>query len=420
MSNSEKIGNTHLFSKTRGGAALDKYEIKGIKQGRKELKKQMKKAKIYTKGNFEVAASSAGLYCDGASKLGWLWVVLSGWKLPLAILGSAAVLTGTYGLSYVNEFAENLLEEIEVIREVEVFKEVFKEVEVEVEVPVEVEVEVEVPVEVEIPVEKESVATVTETVYEAGNSINLVEEMGDAGIIISPSLDFSDDGLTSLLFAPVYNVPCISMADIPEDVDSSAVEGAEQHMDYPFFAYTFYLKNNGTATASYKWEVLLTEESNNVADAAWFMVFQNGEMEFFARVNDDGSMACIPDASVTNMGYSSMPLVDVAKNPDEQYEVVGSYGGRTVYRTLPYAFPSDTVLASGSMSAFMPGDVCKYTLVMWIEGDDPDATDDIMSGNLGFEMSFQAVTAVSHGDGTEGQSEEGDNDTAGMGAIVIE
>jgi hypothetical protein len=35
-----------------------------------------------------------------------------------------------------------------------------------------------------------------------------------------------------------------------------------------------------------------------------------------------------------------------------------------------------------------PGEVTKYTVVMWLEGDDPDCTDALIGGHLGLEMQF--------------------------------
>ena len=37
------------------------------------------------------------------------------------------------------------------------------------------------------------------------------------------------------------------------------------------------------------------------------------------------------------------------------------------------------------------GEVHKYTVVVWIEGDDPDCTNDLIGERIGFEMHMQMV-----------------------------
>ena len=35
------------------------------------------------------------------------------------------------------------------------------------------------------------------------------------------------------------------------------------------------------------------------------------------------------------------------------------------------------------------GDVHKYTVVMWLEGDDPECTDELIGGHMGVEMNMR-------------------------------
>ena len=45
-------------------------------------------------------------------------------------------------------------------------------------------------------------------------------------------------------------------------------------------------------------------------------------------------------------------------------------------------------------------DVHKYTVVIWMEGDDPDCTDEKISGHLGVETNFRLLS-------TEDEEEDG-------------
>jgi len=53
-----------LFKKKRAGVVLTKDEIKQIKAGRKKLRRDMRKMGVKDKKDFELTASSLGLYFD--------------------------------------------------------------------------------------------------------------------------------------------------------------------------------------------------------------------------------------------------------------------------------------------------------------------------------------------------------------------
>ena len=36
-------------------------------------------------------------------------------------------------------------------------------------------------------------------------------------------------------------------------------------------------------------------------------------------------------------------------------------------------------------------EVHKYTVVIWLEGDDPDCTDELIGGNMGLEIYMQMI-----------------------------
>ena len=45
----------------------------------------------------------------------------------------------------------------------------------------------------------------------------------------------------------------------------------------------------------------------------------------------------------------------------------------------------------GERNDVQPGEVHKYTIVVWLEGDDPDCTNDLIGKHIGFEMFMQMV-----------------------------
>ena len=60
-------------------------------------------------------------------------------------------------------------------------------------------------------------------------------------------------------------------------------------------------------------------------------------------------------------------------------------------RVIPKPFEDDNIVAAGRRDDVKVGEVHKYTVVVWIEGDDPDCTNDLIGERIGFEMHMQMV-----------------------------
>ena len=54
-------------------------------------------------------------------------------------------------------------------------------------------------------------------------------------------------------------------------------------------------------------------------------------------------------------------------------------------------FLSSGVVTAGTVEAFKPGDISKITVVIWIEGNDPDCTDDLLGGEFKLDMIAEVV-----------------------------
>ena len=48
-------------------------------------------------------------------------------------------------------------------------------------------------------------------------------------------------------------------------------------------------------------------------------------------------------------------------------------------------------MTTGSQTNVAPGEMHKYTVVIWLEGDDPDCTNDLIGGHFGLEMYFRLL-----------------------------
>ncbi len=308
-----------LFKKRRGGIVLTKEEVREIKAGRKKLRRDMRAAGQKSKKEFEVVAASLGLYFDTDKRWNLLkWFLLA--RAGWILLATALLLLAVlYGISYITQLKGHF-------------------------------------------------------------TVSLSGKMFQEGFALSDDQDFSV--YSSHLFAtPAAQIPCITMVDIPEDVDNY---DGEHNGNY--FAYTFYLKNEGEKSASYHWEVRLVSESKEVSNATWVMVFEDSIMNFYAKANEDGTVDTIPAKDNNDEGFLRAPLYDWAEDPQEQYEVIHEVHGIKFWRLIPKPFVSDEVAAEGVRMGMQPGEVHKYTIVLWLEGNDPDCTDDLIGGHIGFEV----------------------------------
>ena len=59
------------------------------------------------------------------------------------------------------------------------------------------------------------------------------------------------------------------------------------------------------------------------------------------------------------------------------------------YRVVPHTFENAYTVAKGGQTEVQPEEVHKYTVVMWLEGDDPECTDELIGGHLGVEMDIR-------------------------------
>lgn len=312
-----------LFRKKRAGIVLTKDQVKEIKAGRKKLREEMKARGIKSRKEFEITASAVGLYFDKNKGFSLLWWFLWGKGLWLLLGLGTLLLLLLFGMSAITELRGHF-------------------------------------------------------------TITLGDDLFREGFTISETKDFRNP--TSHLFStPAENVPCITMLDIPKDVDS--FDG--QH-NGNYFAYTFYIRNEGDKTASYTWELLLNSESQNLSDAAWVMVFEDGAMSFYAKKTEDGQRQTVP-AEGSELAYPEAPFREVAKDPLNQYEILSESAAQTLWRLHALPFETQSVVTSGLMTDVEPMEVHKYTVVIWLEGNDPDCTNDKIGGHLGLELRMELV-----------------------------
>ena len=321
--------NRVFFKKKRAGVVLTKSEVEEIKAGRKKLREDMKAAGAYSKKEFELTASSLGLYFDKHKGLGLLLWLLHGRAL-WALLGAAALLMAAlYGVSKVTQMQGHF-------------------------------------------------------------TINLTDEMFEQGFELSNTIDFKKPS-ARLYGKPVEDAPSISITDLPLDIND--IDGSHNGDNY--FAHTFYVAKRGEGTVDYRFTLSINSESKDASSAIWVLLFQEDKATLFAHAHGDtDDPEQLPAEGQTDgegrlVGYRNLPLID--RLPTDQYEVMDETLRGTYYRLIPHSFEDDLVITSQVIEDMEEDEVDKYTVVIWLEGDDPDCTNALIGAHIGMQMDFELL-----------------------------
>lgn len=202
--------------------------------------------------------------------------------------------------------------------------------------------------------------------------VTMTDSLMDQNMVFSERESF-EVAKVQLRSDELKEVNAYTLADMPDNLDQQ--EGS--HNMANVVAYTFWIRNDGEETTDYDWYLLHTTSTKNVDYATWVMLYEEGKQTIYAREREDG----IPEYIT---GYHTPTLSDQAANPDEQYQPDESGNYRVV--TTPYL--DRDIVAKGSVENIAPGESRKYTAVIWVEGEDPDCTEDLIGGHSGYAMRF--------------------------------
>ncbi len=166
----------------------------------------------------------------------------------------------------------------------------------------------------------------------------------ESGIIIYEKKE--DKRASRKLYADeIHFLDNISIKWLPSDIHEK-YEGSHNGNNY--IAYSFYIENEGERVVNYWYEVVFDDVIRRVDEAVRIMVFLNGEKSVYAKMNADTKEA----------------------EPDT------------------IMFHSKNIAILEQREEFAPGTIDKMTIVVWLEGDDPDCVDDILGGEIKMRMNI--------------------------------
>lgn len=181
-------------------------------------------------------------------------------------------------------------------------------------------------------------------IYDSGRFTIILDRnlSWDKGIVMYDNI--SEKRVAKQLYASrIDEMDNISITWLPDNLDTEA-DGSHNGDNY--IAYTFYVENEGTETINYWYSTIIDDVILNVDEAIRVKLFLNGDETVYAKKN----------------GYT--------EEPEDGTQ----------------AFYSDTTVMSECRQDFNPGDIDRFTIVIFIEGDDPDCTNALLGGELKMHM----------------------------------
>ena len=187
-------------------------------------------------------------------------------------------------------------------------------------------------------------------------SLKIAYETGRFTVVLDSASDMKgalvmyankDEKLTrrTLQADPLDFMTNISGEWIPENINNEA-DGAHNGDNY--IAYTFYIENLADETIHYWYRIYIDDVVKNVDKAIRVAVYLNGEKTVYAKANE----------------RTSEPEKD----------------------TVAFKDSGNVMLVQ--RRDFKSQDVDKFTIVIWVEGDDPDCIDDLLGGEMKMHMTI--------------------------------
>ena len=181
--------------------------------------------------------------------------------------------------------------------------------------------------------------------------VSVDRDLANYGVVLSDTKEFTetavvlDGGKADKVYHFTYD--WFESLGVINELDS--IDGSHNGEDY--FAYSFYIRNDGDKPIDYNASLVVTGVAKSCDEAARIMVYKNGEATVYAK----------PKRGTEEPEPDTVAFTD----------------GKTVFNTLREDFES--------------GAVDKYTVVIWFEGNDPECINDIMGGHMRLSMLFEAA-----------------------------
>src|SRR5690554_336428 len=202
-------------------------------------------------------------------------------------------------------------------------------------------------------------------------TIDLSRDLRIKNMVLSETKHFENPGIR-LEAEPLIDIYPIGIRGEPEalpleiTLKDSFADGSDNGLHY--FAYTFYVKNQGGEPLHYNMTLYINNVVNNVDAAIRVMIISNKDI--------DGDNIASEEVYAKVQGENGV-------NP-----------GKPELGTKP--FFASRIVVNENRTNFKSTTIDKYTVLMWIHGEDVDSTDigenSIIDGKISLSMKFSVIS----------------------------
>ena len=190
---------------------------------------------------------------------------------------------------------------------------------------------------------------------DTGNFVMSVDyDAFNRGIVLSETKSF-DVTSSRLMTYPIEGAQDITYNWIQID-QVEETDGNYLDPDIDYVAYTFYLENNGWETVDITYSIRITQVMNDLDQAIRVLIIDDGIQTIYQKRDEADELGNLPEYQVD--------LPDTS------------------------LFLDDYTVTRQTITRFIPQQIRKFSIIMWIEGEDPDTTDSIAGGSIKMQMSF--------------------------------
>lgn len=197
----------------------------------------------------------------------------------------------------------------------------------------------------------------------------------------SLSLDVSDtigDPTSKLNFRTSAKIQNISRWDLPKDLNDN---GGVEYGELMYIKYTFFLKNNGEE-CSYKFKLNILKQTKGVEEAVRVRVYYTPDY-YNPETGDYNYGNDYLDYAKPQYGKGGLPERDPDEDQDDDPDEADLYEQR---RLIMNNFESDATVMTKWCNRFAAGGIAKFTVVLWLEGSDPQCHESYIAAGDGCEF----------------------------------
>lgn len=227
------------------------------------------------------------------------------------------------------------------------------------------------------------------TVVEINSFKVFVDSSGNKVLSLSDTADFVNASEVIEITGP-DTMDNTTLASGKNLIDSTSVEdvllsiidsdGVQSDKNDNYIAGSFYLRNTTDTVQYYNEFMRLRNVTKNIDAALRIMLVKNYELTVYAKPSSDGNPEKV--VPLPNSDYLQLEITE-----DADGNKVISKKADQVWMSTPFYSEEYAIYNTGL--EIQPGETVKYSIIIWLEGWDPDCVDSILHGTITVDFGFE-------------------------------